>query len=207
MKINLPNQITIARLFLSVIVFACLALFSAREPKLWLLDVAMVLFVIAALTDALDGYLARRNNQITSLGRILDPFVDKILVGGTYIMLAGDGFVDGNGVLISDISAWIVVIIISRELLVSSLRGVSEAGGQSFGANIYGKAKMVTQSVTAVWILVTLAHPEGVFGTPFFVIGRQVMVWITVVITLLSMLTYLWSARKILIDDSKGATR
>lgn len=204
MKINLPNQITIARLFVSVILFVCLAFFSAREPepKLWLLDICIVLFLVAALSDALDGYLARRQNEITSFGRILDPFVDKILVCGTYAFLAGDGFVNEQGVLISGVQGWMLVVILGRELLVTSLRGVTEGGGQSFGANLYGKTKMVLQSATAVVILLTLAHPDTFLGGPFFTYGRLVMLYLTVIVTLLSMFSYLHAARGVLLHMS-----
>ncbi len=204
MKINLPNQITIARLFLSVILFVCLAFFSVNEPqpKLWLLDVCTALFLIAALSDALDGYLARKHNEITSFGRILDPFVDKILVCGTFAFLAGDGFVNTQGVLISDVQAWMLVVILGRELLVTSLRGVTEGGGQSFGANLYGKTKMVLQSATAVVVMVTVAHPDTVFGGSFFTYCRVVMLYLTVIVTLLSMLSYLHAARGVLLHMS-----
>lgn len=203
-RINLPNQITILRLFLSVIFFVCLAQFEARTnpPRLWLLDVAAGLFFIAALSDIVDGYLARKHNQVTSFGRVIDPFVDKILVIGGYAFLAGDGFVDAHGLKVSNVAVWMVVVILGRELLVTSLRGVSEAGGKSFGANAYGKAKMVLQSVTVIWVLVTLAHPQGFFGHPFFVYGRMVMLYLTVAVTFLSMFPYLWSARSVLAQTS-----
>ncbi|NLX14523.1 MAG: CDP-diacylglycerol--glycerol-3-phosphate 3-phosphatidyltransferase [Phycisphaerales bacterium] len=204
MKINLPNQITIARLFLSIILFGCLAFFSASDPqpKLWLLDICTALFLIAALSDALDGYLARKQNEITSFGRILDPFVDKILVCGTFAFLAGDGFVNAQGVLVSDVQGWMLVVILGRELLVTSLRGVTEGGGQSFGANLYGKTKMVLQSATAVTVLVTIAHPDGIFGTPWFTYGRVILLYLTVIVTLLSMFSYLHAARGVLLHMS-----
>lgn len=201
-RINLPNQITILRLILSVIFFCCMAQYEARAPKPWMLDVAFVLFVVAGLSDILDGYLARKHNQVTSFGRVIDPFVDKILVIGGYIFLAGEGFVNAAGEKVSDVSAWMVVIILGRELLVTSLRGVSEAGGKSFGANVYGKAKMALQSITIGWVLVTLAHADGFFGTAPFVVGRAIMLYLTVAVTFLSMIPYIWSARGILSQTS-----
>jgi len=197
MKVNLPNQITLGRLFLAVIFFFGLAQFSAHEmpAKNWLLDACAVIFLIAAISDIVDGYLARKHNQVTSLGRILDPFVDKILVLGAYVFLAGDGFVDVDGRKISDVAGWMVVVVLGRELLVTSLRGVTEASGQSFGANIYGKAKMVLQSVTVIWILVTLSHPERL---AFFALLRPYLVYLTVVVTVLSMISYLRMARGVL---------
>jgi CDP-diacylglycerol---glycerol-3-phosphate 3-phosphatidyltransferase len=202
LRINLPNQITITRLLLAIVFFICMAQFDARAPKLWLLDVAFVVFVVAGLSDILDGYLARKWHQVTSFGRVIDPFVDKILVIGAYIFMASEVFVDQNGVKISDVSAWMVVVILGRELLVTSLRGVSEAGGKSFGANVYGKAKMALQSITIGWVLVTVAHSNGFLGTAPFTIGRVILLYLTVAVTFLSMIPYVWSARGILSETS-----
>jgi CDP-diacylglycerol--glycerol-3-phosphate 3-phosphatidyltransferase len=201
MKINLPNQITIARLFLAIIFFACLAQFDAgaAEPAWRLLDVCTVLFLIAAISDVIDGYLARKHNQVTSFGRVIDPFVDKILVIGAYVFLAGEGFVDQTGDKISEVAGWMVVVIFGRELLVTSLRGVTEASGQAFAATIYGKVKMALQSTTVVWILLTLAHPDAL---AFFAPARPWLVYLTVMVTLLSMFAYLRMARGILSQTS-----
>ena len=197
MKVNLPNQITIGRLLLAIVFFVCLAQFDARSPDqaYWLLDLCTGLFLVAAITDALDGYLARKHNQETSLGRILDPFVDKILVMGAYIFLASEGFTDQTGEKISDVAAWMVVVILGRELLVTSLRGVMEATGKAYGANFYGKAKMVIQAGAIVWVLVTLAHPNMF---PTLTQLRPTVVYLTVVVTLLSVVPYLKSAQSIL---------
>lgn len=201
MRINLPNQITIARLVLAIIFFVCLSQFDARATQLnlRLLDFCGWLFVVAGLSDILDGYLARKYNQITSFGRVIDPFVDKMLVLGAYIMLTGDNFVDAAGQTITGVSAWMVVVILGRELLVTSLRGVTEAEGRSFAANAYGKAKMFVQSLTVGWILFTLAHPEGVaWAVPF----RQPLIYTTVIVTTLSAVPYLSMARGVLSQTS-----
>ncbi len=205
MRINLPNQITLGRLLLAVVFFACLAQFDARSGHVSvpLLDVCAALFLVAALSDVLDGYLARKQNQVTSFGRIIDPFVDKILVIGAYIFLAGEGFVGHGGQKISDVAGWMVVVILGRELLVTSLRGVTEASGQAFGANVYGKAKMLLQSTTVVWILLTLAHPQEL---AFFVPARPILVYLTVAVTLLSVVPYLRMARGVLSQTSVPAT-
>lgn len=205
MRINLPNQITLGRLFLAVVFFLCLAQFDARSGQLntRLLDACAILFLIAALSDVLDGYLARKQNQVTSFGRVIDPFVDKILVIGAYIFLAGEGFVGQGGEKISNVAGWMVVVILGRELLVTSLRGVTEAAGQAFGANVYGKAKMLLQSVTVVWILLTLAHPQSL---AFFVPARPFLVYLTVIVTFLSVVPYLRMARGVLSQTSVPTT-
>jgi len=205
MKINLPNQITIGRLLLAILFFAVIAQFSvsAPSPRFWLLDVCTVIFVIAAVSDIVDGYLARKHNQVTSFGRVIDPFVDKVLICGAFAFFAGAGFVQGDR-QVSHVAMWMVVLMVGRELLVTGIRGVSEARGESFGANLYGKTKMVLQSVTAVWILLTVAHPHGFFfGSSFFVVGCEILVWATVVVTTLSMLSYLNMARHILSETSR----
>ncbi len=201
MRINLPNQITIARLLVAIVFFVCLAQFSAQapEPRLWLLDVCAALFFVAGLTDIVDGYLARKQNQETSFGRVIDPFVDKMLVIGAYVFLAGDGFVDQSGLKVSDVAGWMVVVILGRELLVTSLRGVTEASGQAFAATVYGKVKMFVQSTAVMWVLLTLAHR----GLPAFLIAcRPLVVYLAVVVTVLSVIPYLRMARGVLMHTS-----
>lgn len=195
MKINLPNQITLARLGMAVIFFVCLAQYEHRHAQMWLLDLSAGLFVIAGISDIVDGYLARKHNQVTSFGRIIDPFVDKILVIGGYVFLAGDGFLDAQQVRTSDVAGWMVVVILGRELLVTSLRGVTEAAGQSFAANAYGKAKMALQSVTIVWVILTVAHPHLV---PICTTLRPYLVYLTVIVTFLSAIPYLKMAKGVL---------
>ncbi len=201
MRINLPNQITIARLGLAIVFFCFLAAYNVREapPRTWLLDVSAIVFLVAALSDIVDGYLARKHNQITSFGRVIDPFVDKILVIGAYTFLAGDGFLAASGQKVSNVEAWMVVIILGRELLVTSLRGITEASGCSFAANVYGKAKMALQSTTVVWILLTLAHPAGL---AFFAYFRPALVYLTVIVTFLSVIPYMRMARGVLMQTS-----
>ncbi len=201
-RINLPNQITLARLAMAIVFFVCLAQFDGRGPDREgrLLDVCAALFIVAAITDVIDGYLARKHNQITSFGRVFDPFVDKILVIGAYIFLAGDGFVDANGHKVSDVDGWMVVVILGRELLVTSLRGVTEASGQDFSANVHGKVKMLLQSFTVGWILFTVAHPVGLATC---VQLRPALVYLTVIVTILSGVPYLQMARGVLSQTSR----
>lgn len=202
-KINLPNQITIGRLLLAIVFFVCLEQYDAKAPNAWLMDLSAILFIIAALTDIVDGYLARKHNQVTSFGRVIDPFVDKILVLGAYIFLAGEGFIDADGRKVTDVAMWMVVLILGRELLVTSLRGVTEAAGTSFGANIHGKAKMFLQSVTVGWILFTVAHPQSL---AFAAKLRLPLIYLMVIITVLSGFSYLHAARHLLSETSRPTT-
>ncbi|MFH0983624.1 MAG: CDP-diacylglycerol--glycerol-3-phosphate 3-phosphatidyltransferase [Planctomycetota bacterium] len=198
MKVNLPNQITLARLFLAVVFIGLLAQYEVAETSSRMLDGCAVLFVVAALTDWLDGYLARRSNQVTSLGRVLDPFVDKILVCGAFVLFIGPGFVNREGANVTGVAPWMVVLMVGRELLVSSLRGFSESQGQSFAASLSGKAKMGIQSITVPVIMVFVAHPEALLLNPMVSWLRPVMIWVTVMVTVTSMVSYLLRARHIL---------
>ncbi|HEX5470254.1 MAG TPA: CDP-diacylglycerol--glycerol-3-phosphate 3-phosphatidyltransferase [Lacipirellulaceae bacterium] len=137
---NVPNTLTVARLVLAVFCFICLAID-------WYLP-ALVLFAIAAGTDWVDGFYARRYGQITQLGRILDPFADKIIICGTFTFLAAVPPVDlvnGLNRSASEIWGWMAVIVIARELLVTLLRSFFEEHGTDFSAKWSGKWKMVLQ--------------------------------------------------------------
>lgn len=200
---NLPNQITVGRFFLAVILLALLAGFDLRRHPTdsLILEAAFWIFIVAAVTDILDGYLARKQNQVTSFGRVLDPFVDKILVCGSFILLLGRGFVDDAGQNVTGLSAWMVVVIVARELLVSGLRGFNEAAGTPFASNIWGKIKMVVQSVTVPTILraVMLADDAGWIDTL-----RVIMIWSTVGVTAASVFPYLFASRAVLSEQSRG---
>jgi CDP-diacylglycerol---glycerol-3-phosphate 3-phosphatidyltransferase len=146
---NVPNVLTVARLILSVFCFICLAL-NWYMPSL-------ILFAIAAGTDWVDGFYARRYGQITKLGRILDPFADKIIICGTFTFLAAvppnqyaTNILDRST---SEVWAWMAVIVIARELLVTLLRSFFEEQGTDFSAKWSGKWKMVLQCGVVVWSL------------------------------------------------------
>jgi CDP-diacylglycerol--glycerol-3-phosphate 3-phosphatidyltransferase len=141
---NVPNILTVARLVLSVFCFVCLA-FDWYLPSL-------ILFVIAAGTDWVDGFYARRYGQITKLGRILDPFADKIIICGTFIFLAAiPPTITGKSA--SEITAWMAVVVVAREILVTALRSFFEEHGTDFSAKWSGKWKMVLQCAAAAMSL------------------------------------------------------
>lgn len=159
-----PNALTMARLLLAAGFFVCLALYRFPQSRPWLLLTATGLFIAAALTDALDGYLARRWNAETTFGRIMDPFADKVLVIGAFIFLAGPNFTPPYHTFplpwtnlsvspVSGVDPWMVVVILARELLVTSIRGVLEGRGLSFAAGLSGKLKMILQSFAVPFVL------------------------------------------------------
>ncbi|MCP4589950.1 MAG: CDP-diacylglycerol--glycerol-3-phosphate 3-phosphatidyltransferase [bacterium] len=202
MKINLPNQITIVRLFLSIVFMVLLSRYKVTDSPSRLLDWCGGLFIFAALTDWLDGYLARRNNQVTALGRVLDPFVDKILICGAFILFLRPEFIDAEGHNVTGVAAWMVILIVGRELLVSGLRGFVESQGQSFGASLSGKTKMWIQSTAVPLAIFYIAHPQTLLRNPSVSWILPVVIWITVAVTLVSMVSYLIRAKHFLFEAS-----
>jgi CDP-diacylglycerol--glycerol-3-phosphate 3-phosphatidyltransferase len=140
--VNVPNVLTTVRFVLSIVVFALIPLERYME--------AVIVFVIAAGTDWIDGWYARKYQQVTKLGRIFDPFVDKIIICGTFIFLAAE---QGSG-----ITPWMAVVVMGREMLVTAIRGFIEQQGGDFSAQMAGKLKMVFQCVAAVASMLALRH-------------------------------------------------
>lgn len=200
--LNIPNQITIARFVLAIVFFVLLSQYSQHAPRAGLLDVATVLFIVAAVSDFFDGYLARKWGQITALGRVLDPLVDKVLVCGAFILLAGPGFVDETGHNVTEVRAWMVVLIVGREMLVTGLRGFNESIGMAFGASIHGKLKMWMQSIAVPVILFIVAHERTLDWVVAPRTIKLALVWLTVAVTALSMVSYLLRSRHLLEESA-----
>lgn len=193
-----PNQVTCGRMVLAVAYLAALAWYDPSIHGRALPLVCLVMFIVAAVTDLWDGYLARKYNMITSIGRMLDPFVDKVLVLGSFILLAGDNYVLTDHIHpISGVSAWMVIVIVARELLVTSVRGLSEGQGRAFAATVYGKAKMAVQSVTVGVVLGSLA----LFDHDSWLLIRIVCAYVATAVTFLSMLAYLGPIRAFFLSD------
>ncbi len=192
MGINIPNQITLARLLLAVLFFALLAVYSESDAdRAWILPWAFWLFLVAALSDVLDGWLARTLGQVTPFGRVVDPIVDKVMVCGAFAFFAGGAFVDPvSRENVTGVSPWMVVLILLREFTVSALRAFNEAGGTEFAARWEGKLKMFVQSATVCVVLGVLAwHRESLAWL------RVACVWLTVAVTTWSCVAYLRASR------------
>jgi len=180
--LNLPNIITLSRLVLAVFLF-------------WLIDrtnhwlAACIVFVVAAATDAIDGYIARRYGLVTKIGRIFDPFVDKVIIGGAFLFLAG---VPGSGV-----NAWMVMAVIGREMFVTSLRSVLESEGKDFSATMSGKIKMVVQCLAVAGALLFLEYARGSEAERTLAVFRDVLLWTAVAVTLYSGYDYVIRAVKL----------
>ncbi len=173
---NVPNSLTISRLVLAIFVFGLIT----YEFYAW----ALAIFVLAAASDALDGYFARLLNQESPLGRQLDPLIDKVIVAGCYIYLAT--------IPSTAVRPWMVAAIVVRELLIQGLRSHLEGQGQAFGARTAGKLKTVVQcaSISAILLVLSL----GSQAPPALVLSRDILTWLAVFLTLYSGLIYVWVA-------------
>ncbi len=167
---NLPNTLTLARIFLVPIVVVVLLTVEIRTWAFW----GASLFLAAALTDLLDGYLARRRKQVTTLGRLLDPIADKLLISSALISL----------VQLQIAQAWMVVIIIGREFAVSGLRSIAAHEGFSINVSALGKGKMVTQVAAVVGLILGRKYGGWVQHT------ATVLLWAVVFFALVSMVQY-----------------
>ena len=175
-SLNVPNLLTLSRFLLAIVLFVLI-----DWDGWWRLSA--VVFIVAASTDFLDGYYARKYGQVTVLGRILDPFVDKIIICGSFIFLLEHPQ--------SGVTAWMTVIIIGREMFVTSLRAILEQHGRDFSAKWSGKVKMGLQC-TAVPVSLLSLSPEfrelmgGGEMAALFDVFRDIVLWVTVAVTIYS---------------------
>jgi len=176
--LNIPNLITISRVLMAVVLFALI------EADGWW-KTATALFAVAAATDFLDGYIARRYGLVTPLGRILDPFADKIIICGSFVFLLSVGGSESR----SGVTAWIVVVVLAREMFVTSLRGFLEKRGRDFSAAFWGKLKMILQCAAVPLCLLSMddaivADFDGLIRI------RDITLWTAVAVTVFSGVEY-----------------
>ncbi len=192
-----PNRLTAIRFVGAVALFCLLAIGADRSVDevgeiRGLLHGAFWLFVVVAVTDALDGYIARRYQLITAFGRIADPFVDKVLILGTMIFLAVLPWSQPW------LPAWMVVLILAREFLVTGIRGYVESVGHEFPADGFGKIKMILQCMAVgniIWIQ-AWAWPPAWYS--FWSGLCHVLIWATLISTALSGVMYVLRTKRIL---------
>lgn len=181
-RFNWPNRITLARLVASVALFWLIAIFPKDDvPHRPLAIWTLALFILVAGTDWLDGYLARRLGQVTTFGRILDPFVDKVVVCGAFIMLLRVKPVEAV------LETWMVVVIVAREFFVNSMRGFMESRGVNFGAAAPGKIKMLLQCFCVGFLIGRVAFGNLLGMLDHF---NVFLLWATVIATVLSGIYY-----------------
>ena len=181
---NLPNVLTAARLGLAVVLFVLISTAS------WV--AALSVFVVAAITDWLDGFLARRQGLTSAFGRNFDPLVDKVLICGAFIFLLD--------IPAAGLAPWMVTLIVARELIITGLRSFFESQAANFGADWLGKLKMVLQcaALVAIFIALILQESNAAEVRAQAETGRQTLVWAMLIATALSGIQYLWRAAVLL---------
>ena len=168
---NLPNKITLARIVL-IIPFVILAI-----PGRPVTDIlAAVVFLVASLTDFLDGHIARKRGQVTNFGKLMDPLVDKILVSAAMILLVSVG----------RLPAWVMIVILLREFTVDGLRALAAEKGQIIAASMWGKSKTVSQMTMAMLLLL-----KSCFTGDFYNVLCQVAIYAALALTLYSGYDYM----------------
>ena len=177
MKMNVPNTLTIVRVLL-IPFFVAFMICNITGYDNY---IALVIFVVASLTDTLDGYLARKNNEVTNFGKFMDPLADKLLVCSALICLLSNGL----------ISTVVVLIIIAREFIISGFRLVAVDNGIVIAASWWGKAKTISQMIM---IILLILH----FDLSVFVILEQIFIWLSLALTVISLMTYIWQNRSVL---------
>ena len=175
--LNLPNWLTATRIFLVplvVVIILTKPQFQIAGTHIDNETLGVVVFLLASLTDFLDGYLARKRNEVTTLGKLLDPIADKLLMSAAFISLVEVGVAP----------AWMVVIVVGREFAVTGLRNIAISQGIAIGASIWGKYKTVSQVVAVVLLIIGRKY----LGAYFFL--GQVALWAVVILAVLSAVDY-----------------
>ena len=174
---NLPNALTLLRIFFVPILVAALV----QEKNDFFFGAALIphemfalaIFLTAALTDLLDGYLARRWGQVTTVGTLLDPIADKLLISAALVSM----------VQVHVIPGWMAILIIGREFAISGLRSIAAAEGYVIQANEFGKLKLASQVVSISFVMISMSLPQ-------YRDAAMLSMWVVVVITMLSAVSY-----------------
>ena len=194
---NLPNKLTLARLILT---FGFLVFFFLPFP--FSQTLALVLFVVASITDLYDGRIARQYKLITNFGILMDPLVDKILICSAFIAFVDRGLMP----------AWMVILIVARELAITGLRLLAVSRNVVLAADRSGKHKTISQMVAIISLLVLSSYPEWgdwarvlfefpIISGPWIVWFTELSEWVAVLFTVLSGSLYLWGNRSIYLED------
>ena len=196
MKLNVPNLLTIARVFITPIFLTVILMDTLPHRFL----IACIVFSIGSITDAIDGHLARKNNQITNFGKFLDPIADKILTTSALLAFMSMGLCN----------IWIVMLVLTREFAIASVRMIAAAGGVVIPANIWGKIKTVSQMTFTILIMllgeayyiVETSYAELFARLPDLSLVSNGLLWITAILTVISGIIYLNDSKRI-IDFTK----
>ena len=177
---NLPNKLTIFRVIL-IPFFVVLLLFDITAYDKW---IALAIFIVASLTDFLDGHIARKYNLVTNFGKFMDPLADKLLVCSAMICM----------VELSRIPAWVVIIIIAREFIISGFRLVASDNGVVSAASYWGKFKTTFQILMICLMIADL---------PPLALVTQIVMWVAVALTVVSLVDYLIKNKDVMLDNKK----
>lgn len=180
---NLPNKLTLLRVFMiPVFVVFMLSEFMGTTGKY----IALVIFIIASMTDWLDGYLARRDNLVTNFGKFMDPLADKLLVSSAMICLIETG----------KLPAWIVIVIISREFIISGFRLVASDNGVVIAASYWGKFKTTAQMIMIILLIADI-------NFSIFPYLEVIFIYLALILTVVSLIDYLMKNKNILKDGGR----
>ena len=206
---NLPNKITLARIFMTIIViFLCLFPFYSlgiNFPKYnvsgIIVDlkyiIAGILFIIAAATDFVDGNLARKRNLVTTFGKFADPLADKLLVISAMVVLCTQ-IQQYSPELTWFIPGWVIIVILCREFIVSGIRLVAVERGNVIAAGLLGKIKTFTTMVALIFLFL---YQVEVFGILLFGYIGAVLMYVALFFTVLSGIEYFWKNRKVILES------
>ena len=176
---NLPNKLTVLRMALVPFFVAFLLPSPGNESFKW---IALVLFVVASLTDYFDGQIARKHNLITNFGKFMDPLADKILTISGMICL----------IELGRIPAWIVIIIVAREFIISGFRLIAAESGVGIAANYWGKVKTTFQMIMIILMIVNLPQLQLI---------TTIVMWIALALTIISLVTYINANKQLLAGE------
>ena len=174
---NTPNKLTIARMIIVPFLVIFLLTGWGGEANRY---ISLTLFVVASVTDWFDGYLARKNNLVTNFGKFMDPLADKLLVCSAMICMID----------LKRLPAWFVIIIIAREFIISGFRLIAAENGIVIAANYWGNFKTASQMIM---IILLILHFDGIF-----VILEQIFIWLSLALTIISLITYIRQNRTVL---------
>jgi CDP-diacylglycerol---glycerol-3-phosphate 3-phosphatidyltransferase len=181
--LNLPNKLTIIRVIM--IPFFLLFFLGNFVDDNLSRYLAVIIFLVAAITDVLDGYIARSRNLITNFGKFMDPLADKLLVCAALVAMVGTG----------DLSSIVVIVIISREFIVTGFRIVAASSNIVIAAGFWGKIKTIIQMVMIVWVMLRIDNP-------YYAIFSDVLIVSSVVLTIISGFEYIYKNLDVLKDSN-----
>ncbi|BBF42094.1 CDP-diacylglycerol--glycerol-3-phosphate 3-phosphatidyltransferase [Lachnospiraceae bacterium KM106-2] len=182
MTMNLPNKITLARVFMIPFFVVFLLLDTIPYHNF----IALVIFSVACITDAVDGHIARKNNLVTNFGKFIDPLADKLLVSSALICFLDLGLID----------SWIVIVLISREFIISGFRLVASNNGVVIAASYWAKLKTTCQMIMSILLIVN-------FDYPIFNVLEIIFIYLSLILTVVSLVEYICKNKDVLSEGGK----